>query len=163
MSLSFTIAAGPRQRSHSQVRFLRDSWPYFTVSDSIHPQPGGPGPRIYIPPEQAGPVIPPSTVFPFRRLLRLAGLQLRYSNPPPVVLLLTPRHEPPQKTPFPTVPPLLCVYSLLRRSVFCDCYLATALVYFFISRSLHSNDSTSYNINIRNFNNTYIKFTYLLF
>jgi hypothetical protein len=31
--LSFTIAAGPRQRSHFQVRVPWDSWPYFTVSD----------------------------------------------------------------------------------------------------------------------------------
>jgi hypothetical protein len=46
-------------------------------------QPGGPGPRIYIPQEQGGPVIPPPTVFPFHRLLRLAGLQWRYSYPPP--------------------------------------------------------------------------------
>jgi hypothetical protein len=37
------------------------------------PQPGGPGPRIYIPQEQGGPVIPPGTGFPLRRLLRLAG------------------------------------------------------------------------------------------
>jgi hypothetical protein len=37
------------------------------------PQPGGPGSRIYIPQEQGGPVIPPSTGFPFCRLLRLAG------------------------------------------------------------------------------------------
>jgi hypothetical protein len=29
MGLSFTIAAGPRQRSHSQVRVPWDSWPYF--------------------------------------------------------------------------------------------------------------------------------------
>jgi hypothetical protein len=50
MDLSFTIAAGARQRSHSQVRILRDSWPYFTVSDSILPQSGGPSPHIYIPP-----------------------------------------------------------------------------------------------------------------
>jgi hypothetical protein len=35
MGLPFTIAAGPRQRSHSQVRVPRDSWPHFTVSDSI--------------------------------------------------------------------------------------------------------------------------------
>jgi hypothetical protein len=28
-------------------------------------QPGGPGPCIYIPPEQGGPVIPPGTGFPF--------------------------------------------------------------------------------------------------
>jgi hypothetical protein len=47
------------------------------------PQPGGPGPRIFIPQEQGGPVIPPGTGFPFRHLLRLAGLRRRYSNPPP--------------------------------------------------------------------------------
>jgi hypothetical protein len=34
MGLSFTIAAGPRQRSHSWVRVPWNSWPYFTVSDS---------------------------------------------------------------------------------------------------------------------------------
>jgi hypothetical protein len=32
--LSFTIATGPRQRSHSRVWVPWDSWPYFTVSDS---------------------------------------------------------------------------------------------------------------------------------
>jgi hypothetical protein len=48
MGLSFAIAAGPRQRSHSRVRVPRDSCPYFTVSDSRLPQPGGPGSRIYI-------------------------------------------------------------------------------------------------------------------
>jgi hypothetical protein len=47
------------------------------------PQPGGSSPRIYIPQEQGGPVILPGTGFPFRRLLRLAGLRWRYSNPPP--------------------------------------------------------------------------------
>jgi hypothetical protein len=57
----FTIAAGPRQRIHSQVRIPRDSLPHFTVSDSRLPQPGGPGPRIYIPQEQGGPVILPDT------------------------------------------------------------------------------------------------------
>jgi hypothetical protein len=35
MGLSFTTAAGPRQRSHSRVP--RDSRPYFTVSDSRLP------------------------------------------------------------------------------------------------------------------------------
>jgi hypothetical protein len=39
-------------------------------------------PYLY-PQEQGGPVIPPGTGFPFRRLLRLAGLRWRYSNPPP--------------------------------------------------------------------------------
>jgi hypothetical protein len=47
------------------------------------PQPGVPGPRIYIPQEQGGPVIPPGTGFPFRHLLQLAGLRWRYSIPPP--------------------------------------------------------------------------------
>jgi hypothetical protein len=56
--------------------------PHFTVSYSRLPQPGGPGPRIYIPQEQGGPVMPPGTGFPFRRLLRLAGLRWRYSTPP---------------------------------------------------------------------------------
>jgi hypothetical protein len=79
--LSFT--AGPRQYSYSRVRVPRDSWPYFTISDSRFPQPGGPGPRIYISQEQGGPVITPSTGFPFRRLLRLAGLRWRYPNQPP--------------------------------------------------------------------------------
>jgi hypothetical protein len=54
-----------------------------TVSDSRLPQPGEPGPRIFIPQEQGDPVIPPGTGFPFRRLLRLTGLRWRCSNPPP--------------------------------------------------------------------------------
>jgi hypothetical protein len=82
-SLPFTIAAGPREHRHSWVRVLRDSWPYFTVSDSRLPQPRGPDPSIYIPQEQDDPVTPPGTGFPLRRLLRLAGLRWRYSNPPP--------------------------------------------------------------------------------
>jgi hypothetical protein len=82
-SLSFTIAAGPRQHSHSRVRVPRNSWPYFAVSDSRIPHPGGLGPRIYIPQEWGGPVIPPGTGFPFHRLLRLAGQRWRYWNPHP--------------------------------------------------------------------------------
>jgi hypothetical protein len=50
-----------RQRSHSQIRVPRGSIPQFTVSDLRLPQPGGPGPCIYIPQEQGGPVIPPGT------------------------------------------------------------------------------------------------------
>jgi hypothetical protein len=61
--LSFTIAAGPRQRSHFWFRVPQESWPYFAVSDSRLPQPGGSGARIYIPQEQGGPVIPPGTGF----------------------------------------------------------------------------------------------------
>jgi hypothetical protein len=63
--LSFTIAPGARQRSHSRVRVPWDSRPYFTVSDSR---------------------------LPFIRLLRLAKLRWRYSTPPPhgrLLLLVT--------------------------------------------------------------------------
>jgi hypothetical protein len=81
--LSFTVAAGPRQCSHYLVRVPQDSRPYITVSYSRLSQSGGPGSRIYIPQEQGGPVIAPGTGFPFRRLLRLAGLRWRYSNLPP--------------------------------------------------------------------------------
>jgi hypothetical protein len=83
--LPFTIAAGRRQRSYSWIRVPRDSRPHFTVSDSRLPQPGGPGPHIYVPQEQGGPVIPLGSGFPFRLLLRLAGLRWRHSNPPPLV------------------------------------------------------------------------------
>jgi hypothetical protein len=54
--LSFTIAAGPHERSHSRVLVPWGSRPYFTVSD---------------------------WEFPLCRLLRLAGLRWRYSIPPP--------------------------------------------------------------------------------
>jgi hypothetical protein len=54
--MSFTIAAGPRQRIHSWVRVPWDSRSYFTVSDS----------RLL-----------------FCRLLHLAGLRWKYSTPPP--------------------------------------------------------------------------------
>jgi hypothetical protein len=65
MRLSFTTAAGPRQRTHSQVRVPRDSWPHFTVSSSRLFQPVGPSPPIYIPQEKRGLVIAPGTGFPY--------------------------------------------------------------------------------------------------
>jgi hypothetical protein len=65
MGLSFTISAGPGQRSHSRVRVTRNSSLYFTVSDWRRCQPGGPGPRIYIHQEEGGAVIPTGTVFLF--------------------------------------------------------------------------------------------------
>jgi hypothetical protein len=37
-------------------------------------QPGGPGPRIYIPHEKDGPDIPPDTGFPFRRFIIFFGI-----------------------------------------------------------------------------------------
>jgi hypothetical protein len=81
--MSSAIAGGPRQRSHSRIKVPRDSWSYFSVSDSRLPQPGGPGPHIYIPQEHGGPVLTTGTGFRFRRLLRLSGLRWSYSNQPP--------------------------------------------------------------------------------
>jgi hypothetical protein len=51
---------------------------HILLSNSRLPQLGGPGPCIYIPQDQGGPVILPGTGFPFRRLLRLVGLQWMY-------------------------------------------------------------------------------------
>jgi hypothetical protein len=82
--MSFTIAGGPRQRSHFQVRVpwdLRMIIFYFFSFET--PPRGGPGPRIHIPQVQVGPVIFPGTGFPFRRLVRFAGLRWKYSTPPP--------------------------------------------------------------------------------
>jgi hypothetical protein len=82
MGLSFTIAVGPRQCSHSQVRVPQDSWPHLTIPESTLSQPGGPGPRIYMPQEQSDPLIPAGTGFHFLRLLPLAGLRWMYSKTP---------------------------------------------------------------------------------
>jgi hypothetical protein len=115
MGLLFTIAAGPRQRNHSEVRVR----PHFTISDSRLPEPGGPGPRIYIPQEPVGPVIPPVTGFPFLRLLQRAELRWRYSTPPPhgmtaarlVSSLYDPWHGPRRKRRFQQF--LYCCASLV--------------------------------------------------
>jgi hypothetical protein len=62
---------------------FRRTHDHILLSHTRLPQPGGPGPRIYIPQEQVGQVILPGTGFPFHRLSRLAGLRWRYSNPLP--------------------------------------------------------------------------------
>jgi hypothetical protein len=137
MGLQFTIAAGPRPHSHSQVRLPSDSWPHFTVSHSRLPQPGGPGPRIYIPQEQGGQVIPPGTGFPFHRLLRLAGLRWRCSTLPPHGIWLqlgwwpryiTPWHGPRIKHRF--------------QQFFYFCARTRCSGHLFVSLSLPSNGST---------------------
>jgi hypothetical protein len=109
MGLSFTIAAGPRQRSYSHVRVPRDSWPYFTASDSTHPSTWRARSPYLYPQEDGGAVTPPGTGFPFRRILRLAGLWWRYSNrlhkrsiPSSIIFsVINPPGTDQQKTPFP--------------------------------------------------------------
>jgi hypothetical protein len=84
VKLPFAIAAGSRQSFRSRVRVPGDSWPYFTISDSRLPQPRWRGPRIYIPQEQGGQVIPPGPGFRFGRFLRQSVAQ-----PRTVLLLLS--------------------------------------------------------------------------
>jgi hypothetical protein len=89
------------------------------------PNLGGPGPRIYILQEQGAPVITPGTVFPFRRLLRLAGLRCRYSNLPlrgdylvmAAGLRYTDSEWTTHKTPLQTVTPLLLVTQPLPSNI----------------------------------------------
>jgi hypothetical protein len=83
MGLSFTIIAGPRQGNNSRFRDPRHSWPDFTASDSRLPPNCGAMSLYLYPPGSGWPSYTPGTAFPFHRLLRLAGLRWRYSNPPP--------------------------------------------------------------------------------
>jgi hypothetical protein len=86
MGLSFTIAAGSRQRTHSQVRVPRDSQPHFVVSDSRLPQPGGSGPRIYISQEQREPVMPSDTGLLFSSSPTARRATRDILNPPQISL-----------------------------------------------------------------------------
>jgi hypothetical protein len=65
----------------SESRGTHDHILLSQIRDS--PQLGGPGPCIYTPQEDNGPVIPPGTGFHFRRLLRLTGIRWRHSTTPP--------------------------------------------------------------------------------
>jgi hypothetical protein len=61
------------QSSHSWIQVQQNSH-HILLSYMRLPQPGAPGPRIYIPQEQGDPVIPLLAGFAFCCLLRLAGL-----------------------------------------------------------------------------------------
>jgi hypothetical protein len=97
-------------------------------------------------------VIPPGTGFPFRRLLRLAGLRWKYSNPPPhgltnstpLVLLITYRHVPCRKH----SSHYCCIQSFpWTHTRLWSRYLVTAVLQLFVSRSLPSNKPTRHIIN----------------
>jgi hypothetical protein len=55
---------------------------FYCLRSESPPNLGGQVP-VFIPQEQGGPVILPGIGYLFRRLLRLSGLRLRYSSPPP--------------------------------------------------------------------------------
>jgi hypothetical protein len=75
----FTISAGGRQRSHSRVRVQLAHDHIYCLRFKTPPTWRN-MPQYLSPKDQ---VIPPGTGFPFHSLLRLAGLQWMYSNPPP--------------------------------------------------------------------------------
>jgi hypothetical protein len=52
----------------------------FPYNPCVTPQTRGLGPRVFIPQEQGGPLIPQGTGFPFRRMLLLLLLQLSQSQ-----------------------------------------------------------------------------------
>jgi hypothetical protein len=83
MVLSFTVAASPRQRSHSQVRVPRASWPHFIVLDSSFPLTGRVKSPFICSRNRVSQLYPPGTGFPFHCLLRFTGLHWKYSTPPP--------------------------------------------------------------------------------
>jgi hypothetical protein len=61
-----------RTHEHILMSHWRPPLTWRTISPYLYPQ------------KQGGPVIPPDTGSPFRRLLHLAGLWWRRSNPPPL-------------------------------------------------------------------------------
>jgi hypothetical protein len=83
MGLPFTIAAGSRQISHFRVR-VRGTHDHILLSQ-IRDSPNLEGhvPIFISPRNRVDQLYSPGTGFPFRRLLRLAGLRWSYSNPPP--------------------------------------------------------------------------------
>jgi hypothetical protein len=83
MGLSFTIAAGPHQRIHSQVWVPQDSCPHFTVSDSRLPQPGVQVPVFISPRNRVAQLYPPALGSIFVALYDSQGYGGGCSNPPP--------------------------------------------------------------------------------
>jgi hypothetical protein len=71
--------------NHSIVRVAQNPKSYFTVSSETPPTWRAKFPYLY-PPGTGWPSqrVAPGIGLPLRRLLRLAGLRWRYSNPPPI-------------------------------------------------------------------------------
>jgi hypothetical protein len=145
------------QCNHSLVRVAQNPKPYFTVSSETPPTWRARFPHLY-PPGSGWPNYTSGTGFPLRRLLGLAGLRWRYSNPPPTWLWrcqyifpnIPSRHGPLENT-FHHC----CVTCITKKyyniPLFLPCYkrdcfggsVVTAIVYRFIaklSRSCLSSD-----------------------
>jgi hypothetical protein len=84
VKLLFNIAAGPRQRSHSGVEVPRDWRPHILLSEiRDFPHLEGQVPVFTSPRNRLAQIYAQGTAFPFRRLLRLAGLRWRYLTATP--------------------------------------------------------------------------------
>jgi hypothetical protein len=83
MGLSFTIAAGPRQRIHPQVRVPQDSWPHFTVSDSRLPLSGAQVPLFISPRNRVAQLYTPALGALSIAFYDSQGYGGGNSNPPP--------------------------------------------------------------------------------
>jgi hypothetical protein len=79
-NLSFAIAAGARQRSHSRVRVQSVSWPYFTVSDSRIPNLDGQVPVFISSRNRVAQLYPQALGSLFFASYHSQGLCLRYST-----------------------------------------------------------------------------------
>jgi hypothetical protein len=123
MGLLFTITAGPRQRSHSQIRVPRDSWPYFTVSDSRLPPTWRARSQYLYPPGTGWPSYTPRHWIPFCRLLMICRATVevfelaptRSNTRCPNCFLITPFHGPSRKYRFQQC--LYCCMLFQSRSV----------------------------------------------
>jgi hypothetical protein len=80
-SLQFLLVPVSAVILGSESRGTHDHILLSQIRDS--PNLEGQAPVFISPQEQGGPVTPPGTWFPFRRLLRLAGLRWRYLTSPP--------------------------------------------------------------------------------
>jgi hypothetical protein len=121
MGLSFTIAAGPRQRIHSQVRVPQDSRPHFTVSDSRLPHLEARSLYLY-PPGTGWPSFNPRYWVPFpspfttrRVTVELIRIRLHTLEAQSAIPWCINSRRIKYKTPAPTVPPLFAFYSLPYR------------------------------------------------
>jgi hypothetical protein len=83
MGLLFTIAAGPRQRIHSQVRVPQHSWPHFTLWDSKLPQPGAQVPVFISPRNRVAQLYPQALGSLFDPFYDAQGYDGGNWNPPP--------------------------------------------------------------------------------
>jgi hypothetical protein len=91
---AFLRRFGPTCLLHHKFLVDRRGFPFFgfrknhflqtkVVSFAANPSTWKTSLYTYVPQWKGDPIIPPGTAFPFLRLLRLAGLQWRYSNQPP--------------------------------------------------------------------------------